>query len=336
VGVAGLTLGGGLGLLGRRYGLTCDRLIAAEVVLADGRTATCDDQHHSDLFWALRGAGGGHFGAVTRFVFDPVPEPTVTVLRVAWPSNDAARLVEAWPEWAPAADDVLTAHLELTASADPRQPTVVRLIGTMTADPATTRAAVAELGTRAGSAAAGATFSELRYADAKAVLGEGPPETERLLESHRSQLFDEPFSSATAARLVDHLGQSRRAGESRTLSFLPMGGAYHRVPVAATAFAHRRSRFLVEHIAAVRPTASGPVQRAAAEWTAASRRILDAAASGGVYPNFPDLDLPDWATAYWGTNRARLQEIKQRYDPDNRFWARQGLLPDSPRSPADA
>jgi FAD/FMN-containing dehydrogenase len=334
VGIAGLTLGGGLGLLGRRYGLTCDRLSAAEVVLADGRVVRCDDQEHPDLFWALRGAGGGHFGIVIRFHFDPVPEPTVTVFRLAWAPDAAAPLTAGWMDWAPAADDRLTAQLELSAPADPGRPPTARLIGTMIADRATTTAAVAGIRDRLGRHPVEATFTELPYARAKAVLGEDPPDSERLLESHRSQLFDEPFPAATVAQLVAQLGQARRPGQSRTLSFLPLGGAYNRIPAEATAFAHRRSRFLVEHIAAVSPTAAVAEQEAAAAWTAQSRRVLDPESSGGVYPNFPDADLPDWAAAYWGSNRTRLQQVKQRYDPDNLFWARQGLHPDNGRSRA--
>ena len=75
VGVAGLTLGGGLGILGRKYGVTSDHLIGAEVVLADGRILQCDDHHDQDLFWALRGAGAGNFGVVTTLVFRAVPAP---------------------------------------------------------------------------------------------------------------------------------------------------------------------------------------------------------------------------------------------------------------------
>ena len=325
VGVAGLTLGGGLGLLGRRYGLTCDRLMAAEVVLADGQVVSCDDQHHPDLFWALRGAGGGHFGIVTRFVFDPVTEPEVTVFGLDWAPDDAAALILSWMEWAPAADDSLAAHLELIVPEDLRERPALRLIGTMIADSATTRTAVGELGAATGIKAGDATFSELRYARAKAVLGEIPREADRPLESHRSQLFDAPCSADAVMELLDHLIQERRLGRTRTLSFLPMGGAYSRVPVEASAFAHRSSRFLVEHIAGVPPAASRAERVAAAEWSSRSRRILAAEASGGVYPNFPDLDLADWADAYWGPHHARLQETKRRYDPDNLFWARQGL-----------
>ncbi len=107
-----------------------------------------------------------------------------------------------------------------------------------------------------------------------------------------------------------------------------MGGAYNRVPADATAFPHRDHRFLIEHIAGVRPTAAAAEQQAAAEWSAASWRLVHPAAADAVYPNFPDADLDGWAHAYWGTNHARLRQIKHRYDPGNLFWARQGLHAD--------
>ena len=325
VGVAGLTLGGGLGLLGRRYGLTCDRLLAAEVVLADGRAVRCDSRHHEDLFWALRGAGGGHFGIVTRFVFDPVPEPEVTVFRLGWPPDRAADLAAGWMEWAPAADDRLSAHLELSVPGDPRGSPRVWLTGTMVADPTTTRRAVLELGSRIGAEPVSTTSRQFRYAQAKAVLGEDPADEDRLLEFHRSDFFDDPVSATGVTELVGHLFQDRSAGQARTISLLPMGGAYNRVPAETTAFAHRHHRFLIEHIAGIRPAAPDAEQQAAAAWSAESRQLVDAESATAVYPNFPDADRDGWAQAYWGNNHARLQQIKRRYDPDNVFWARQGL-----------
>ncbi len=95
VGIAGLTLGGGLGILGRTYGLTSDQLLEAEVVLADGRVVGCDAERYSDLFWALRGAGAGQVGVVTRFVFRTVPVPALTCFRVGWPLGAANAVLEA-------------------------------------------------------------------------------------------------------------------------------------------------------------------------------------------------------------------------------------------------
>ncbi|HWD83037.1 MAG TPA: FAD-binding oxidoreductase, partial [Kribbella sp.] len=115
VGIVGLTLGGGLGLLGRKYGLTCDRLVGATVVLADGNVVECDAERAADLFWALRGAGGGQFGVVTSLVYDAVPSPTATRFRVTWPRSRAADVIDAWQTWAPDAPDGITASLSVTA-----------------------------------------------------------------------------------------------------------------------------------------------------------------------------------------------------------------------------
>jgi FAD/FMN-containing dehydrogenase len=93
VGIAGLTLGGGLGILGRKHGLTCDHLLRAQVVLADGRVVECDDHHDDELFWALRGAGGGHFGVATSLVFRTLPAPATTVFHLVWPPAAAAAVV---------------------------------------------------------------------------------------------------------------------------------------------------------------------------------------------------------------------------------------------------
>src|ERR671912_1629717 len=89
VGISGLALGGGLGILGRKHGLTSDHLVGAQVVLADGRVLECDELHDEELFWALRGAGGGNFGVVTSLDFGTLPAPAATSFRLIWPDTCA-------------------------------------------------------------------------------------------------------------------------------------------------------------------------------------------------------------------------------------------------------
>src|SRR3954447_10449178 len=117
VGIAGLTLGGGLGVLGRSHGLTADQLVAARAVLADGRIVDCDEGHHEDLFWALRGAGGGQFAAVTQLVLRTLPAPDATGFNLVWPWPAAAEVVGAWQAWAPDAGDAVAASLVARAAA---------------------------------------------------------------------------------------------------------------------------------------------------------------------------------------------------------------------------
>ncbi|HZX03658.1 FAD-binding oxidoreductase [Kribbella sp.] len=285
VGIAGLTLGGGLGLLGRRYGLTCDRLVAATVVLADGNVVVCDEQRYADLFWALRGAGGGQFGVVTALVFAAVPSPAATRFRISWPRDRAAEVIDAWQHWAPDAADDITASLTVTADrAEVFGATLVPF------DP--------------GPFADGAVEvrDDLSWPDLKRSLSEGEPD-DRVLHS-RSEFVRTALPHATIAELL---------GTGCDLNFTPMGGAYNRVPPGATAFAHRDERFLLEHVAPDRAA----VRRS---WSTAHPH-----ASGHTYPNFPDPDLTDWPTAYHGANYERLLRIKQKYDPTNTFHFPQSL-----------
>jgi len=116
VGIAGLTLGGGVGLASRKYGLTCDNLLEATVVLANGTAVVANAHQHSDLYWALRGGGGGNFGIVTRLVFRTHPVGQVATYALEWPWSDAAKVVQAWQKLAPHAPDGLFSVLNLNAA----------------------------------------------------------------------------------------------------------------------------------------------------------------------------------------------------------------------------
>jgi FAD/FMN-containing dehydrogenase len=297
VGIAGLTLGGGIGLLGREHGLTCDRLVGARVVLADGSVVDCDAGREPELFWALRGAGGGQFGVVTSLRFDTVPEPVTTRVEAGGPVGE---LVAAWQAWAPDAPDGVTVNL--TVVAEPGAPARAVLFGAATLDEGATREVLRGF----GELPALALRAGLPYHRLKSTLDDPRESTERAVRA-RSEFFSGPMTDRTVAALLDRLRAPGAAGRRR-LAFTAMGGAYNRVAADATAFAHRGERFLLEHVG----EPDDP-------WVDASWAVAHADGSGRVYPNFPDPALEDWAAAYHAGNHARLVAVKKAYDPDRFF-----------------
>jgi FAD/FMN-containing dehydrogenase len=321
VGIAGLTLGGGLGILGRSHGLTSDSLQAAEVVLADGRTVRCDQQHDEELFWALRGGGAGGFGVVTSLVFATVPAPATTCLDLVWPRQRAAALIGAWQDWAPDAPDELAASLLVTVPADLDAEPLVHVFGAMLGGEADTRKLLDELVARAGAEPESATLEHLPFRQAKRYLADHGPGEDRPLAHmfSKSEFFPRPLPGDAIAELVAALLEGRMAGQSRELDFTPWGGAYNRVPAGATAFVHRDARFLLKQSFTIDAGAPAAELDAARRWLERSWGIVHPFGSGGAYPNFPDPDLEDPGRAYHGANLERLQATRRRYDPDGFF-----------------
>ena len=343
VGISGLTLGGGLGILGRKHGLTSDHLLAAQIVLADGRILWCDEHREEDLFWALRGAGGCNFGVVTSLVFETVLAPSTTAFHLVWPHVHAAAVIGAWQDWVPAAPDELAASLLLTASGDPAEPPVVNLFGAMLGAESDAAGLLDEMVAGAGADPASASLEYMTFRETKRYLaelgeamagvddgrlGEGSQDgpTSQGYAFSKSEYFRRPLPAEAIAALIENLSRGRAPGESRELDFTPWGGAYNRVRADATAFAHRDELFLLQHVATVDADVPVTEREGARRWLGRSWASVRPWGSGGVYPNFPDPDLADWASAYHGTNLDRLVRIKARYDPDNFFRPRQSLL----------
>jgi FAD/FMN-containing dehydrogenase len=322
VGIAGLTLGGGVGILGRKYGLTSDHLLAAQVVLADGRAVDCDDDHDEELFWALRGAGAGKFGVVTTLVFRTVPAPAATCFHLVWPLAQAAAVIDAWQAWAPTAPDELDASLLLTASGD--RPPVANLLGAVHGNEADTAGLLGELVARAQVDPASASGRRMPYREAKRYLAElGDQLGESLQEDgllfSKSEFFRRRLPTETIVALVENLSRGLVPGQARHLDFLPWGGAYNRTRADATAFVHRDELFLVQHLLVVDPHASTTETEAARDWLTRAWALAHPWGSGRVYPNFPDPDLENSGHAYYGTNYNRLLRVKAKYDPANFF-----------------
>jgi FAD/FMN-containing dehydrogenase len=340
VGVAGLTLGGGLGILGRKYGVTSDQLIAAEVVLADGRVLRCDDHHEQDLFWALRGAGAGNFGVVTTLVFRAVPAPqTTTNVHLAWPFAQAGAVVQAWQRCAPTGPDELAASLKITAGDDPDRPPAVDVYAAFHGSRADAAELVEGLVGQVGADPTATRLTPMTWPQTRrfwAELGEDgegagespaprPPDAVGLYA--KSEFFPRPLPPEAIAALLEAFGAGRTSGEARELDFMPWGGAYNRRPPQASAFVHRDQLFQLKHAVVVDPDAAPASQAAAHRAATRSWASVHPWGSGRVFQNFADPDLEDWPAAYYGPNYPHLVRIKAHYDPSNLFHFPQSLPP---------
>jgi FAD/FMN-containing dehydrogenase len=311
VGIAGLTLGGGIGVLGRQYGVTSDRLLGAEVVLADGRVVACDEQRDADLFWALRGAGACGFGVVTSLTFRPVPDTAMASFLLTWPIRDAVAVAAAWQELAPVAPDELAASVLMTVTAGSA---TVQVLGAMVGTESDAVAQLDALTVRAGVEPASAeVLGHATVAAAKHQLAQREGAAGRPYCT--SEYFGRSLPADALAGLVAHLTRDASPGHVRELDFMPLGGAYNRVPAGATGYVHRDDRFLLKYGVVVDPGAPEAEPAAARRWLARSAALALPWGSGRAYQNFPEPDAPLFAPAYYGTNLDRLRRVKHAYDP---------------------
>ena len=319
VALGGALLGGGYGSLSRLYGLGCDHLVAAEVVLADGRTLWCDADHEPDLFWALRGAGGGLSGVVTSFVLATRPAVPATFVECRWPVRHAARVIGAWQRFAPEAPEEVNIEAGLIATHG--EEPVVTVYGVSAAgigflDRFGPEPAQVEIRDLPGPAAALVSYPDVP----DDIDVSGPPwGTRPALHLARSEFFDGELPDAAIESLVDYLVASPVVDQSRDLEFVPWGGAIARVEPEATAFVHRRARFILKHTAWAMRRASDEMRRDARRWVDGSWAIAHPWGSGLIYPNYPEPGRSPLDPAYHSTNLARLRSILARYDQDSTF-----------------
>jgi FAD/FMN-containing dehydrogenase len=306
-----LTLGGGIGFLSRQYGLTCDNLVAIELVDADGRALRASKSEHPDLFWALRGGGGGNFGIATAFTFRVHPIGEVVTCTVTWPWDDVAEVLDAWQRWAPFVDDRLCVAL---AAAHPSAG-AISATGLFTGS-ATELPPLLEPLFQAGTPGT-PVIQSLPYFTAVEQFA-GPPITSVRFKN-ASSLAHDPLPSEAIATLVGHLRAAPFA--SNLVGFFPLRGAIARVDPAATAFPHRRALFDLQYQAYWWDDAAQP---ASLSWVSDLRAAM-APYTSGAYVNYIDTDLPNWESAYYGTNLPRLQRVKTNYDPDDVFNGPQSI-----------
>jgi FAD/FMN-containing dehydrogenase len=319
VGIGGLTLGGGIGYLVRKHGLTIDHLLGAEVVTADGRVLEVDAESEPDLFWAIRG-GGGNFGVVTRFDYrlHPVGQVTGGMLALpATPETLAGLVAEA--EAAPEA-------LSMIANVFPAPPLPFvppELVGSPLLLVLLVHAGPLDEGERAVAplralAPPLADFVRpMPYGEMFTAEGPEPPPRAVV-----RTLFTDSFDEDAARELLDRLRASNAQLPAAQIRVL--GGAASRVPADATAFAHRRRRMLVNVAATYVSPDEDAVHRTWAEDAAAALRHGGDAA----YVNFlGDEGKQRVRAAYPGSTWDRLTEVKRQYDPENVFRLNQNVAP---------
>ncbi|MCG5218477.1 FAD-binding oxidoreductase [Streptosporangium sp. KLBMP 9127] len=324
VGVSGLALGGGIGVVARKYGLTCDVMESVQLVLADGRRLTCDANHHPDLYWACRGGGGGNFGVATSFTFRTHPAREVTVFFLHWPWARAAKALAAWQQWAPTAPDALWANLHLTRDRSGLDLQIGGLyLGGRTAcenllDRLTDRiGAPSRTHIRATSyrqammTMAGCSGLKVSQCHLPGSLPGRTPDgrLSRDTFSAKSHLAYRPLGAQGIAALV---AQVARSGEHSVL-LDALGGAVARVAPGATAFPHRSALYSVQYY-----------NHGTLAWLRGAHTAMRPHFGDHAYVNYIDPELSGWRTAYYGANATRLSRVKSAYDPQRLFRLPQG------------
>jgi FAD/FMN-containing dehydrogenase len=324
-GVAGLTLGGGTGYLTRKFGLTIDNLVEADVVLADGRLVTASLSQHPDLFWALRG-GGGNFGVVTSFVFQAHPVSTIFGGPVFWLAKDAR--------------DVMRAYRDFIATAPEELGIFVGLKTVPSGDPFPRehwgQKACAIIGAYNGSAEDGQKAMKPLLDQLPAPIfnwmGAMPMPAmnalfDPLLPKGLQWYWKGDFVRTLPDDAIDvHIAQILKAPTDLSLMHLyPIDGAVRRVGRHATAWPVRDASWSMV-IAAIDPDPKNADALKAwgrAYWQAVHPFNLD-----GAYVNFMmDDETAGRVQATYGENYARLQSVKAMYDPDNVFRVNQNIAP---------
>ncbi len=336
VGIGGLTQGGGIGIVDRAYGLTCDNLLAAEVVLADGQIIICDANNHADLFWALRGGGGGNFGVVTQFTFKIHTTSDITTLEAYFDFDNFVAVMTAFQAW----PDTLPKHIWAqvvpgwsSASAAPSLYVRAFCIGSDTEMSSHWQQFVE----RAGVSPLSMTQSTNSYRNTMLgncasntaschIAGYDPAgRAQRNAFAASSDFFHEPINAAGLLVLKQAIADSKAAGNYGMMIMDLMRGAIDELAADETAFIHRGALFSVEYYTYFpQGTANATVDKAQA-WVNSFRQTMKPWSSGGAYVNYIDPLISDWTHAYYGTNYPRLQQVKAAYDPQGFFNIPQGV-----------
>jgi len=325
-GLGGFTLGGGIGHLVRKYGLACDNLISAEVVDADAQVVRASAEENSELFWAMRG-GGGNFGVVTSLELAVHPVgPSVLGGVICYPGEQAEQVAVRWRDAVRNAPDELTCGLNfITAPPLPFLPEAVHgtrivvAVACYAGDVEEGEAAVGAL-RRFGNPIAD-LLAPIPYVALQQLVD---PLWEAGAANYFTSVFLDELSEPAVETLAAAHGRSAGPPGTCELHIHQLGGAMNRLEVDSTAFAHRRSPFVLNCVVRTEHPSDLP---SLVEWATRAREEMSRFGRG-LYVNFSGEGGAERA-AYPPQTYARLARIKRRYDPDNVFRFNQNISPDA-------
>jgi len=326
-GIAGLTLGGGLGWIRRKYGLSCDNLKSVDIITANGEFRTASETENSDLFWGVRG-GGGNFGVVTSFEFHLHPVgPEVMLAATMYPVENAREIIQAWREFcANSSDDVSSVAIFWSVPSNPMFPEDAQ--GKRVAIIAALYAGSADKGEqvlqplRELATPLIDMSGKMPYTAVQSMFDPFFPKQEQLYYFKSTDLdnLDDKLIDAIIPRAVDP------PSPKSLVDIWHYGGAMSRIGIDKTPFAGREKPFLLNIVSVWdNPQDSDNIIAWTREYLASIRPFT----SGGLYVNFSGFgeEGEDLVRETYGTNYDRLVEVKNKYDPTNLFRVNQNIKP---------
>lgn len=313
-GIAGLTLGGGMGYLNRKYGLACDNLMSADVVTADGRFLTTSAEEHDDLFWGLRG-GGGNFGVVTSFQYRLHPVGPVLGGEIVYPLDQANKVLRFYRDWSSSAPDELRADATLLSGPDGSAlDIIVCYCGKLE------EGEKVLLPLRSFGSPLIDTVAAVPYATVQNFLTE--VFQPGFLHYWKSG-FIQTFSDDAIEAIVEFF-TSTAPGFFAAVAIEHLGGAVTRVGPQDTAFNHRAAQ---HSLLVLRMWQDPADSEANVEWGRRCFRVAEPFLKGGAYVNYLGDEGEARVRAAYGANYDRLALIKKKYDPTNFFHHNQNIKP---------